>query len=480
MTSAAVVSTPTATESAAPPRFRFPLSRKYRRVVRLELNEVSRPILDVMSREGSIPGFTALDRDLGCIRTTSEVAYEHLEPWIQWATVHSGKSYAEHGIFRLGDARDHRHDQTWELLSDRGIESAILGSMNTFRGRARGGMFLPDPWSKENDAHPESLRALWALISRRVQGHAVSPASLRDVVAGAAAALRMRVSPRLAATIAAQLVRQRLDRRQSWRLAGHFDDFLAGLFQHVLRTSSYGFYTLFLNAVAHYQHHHWRQFDRAGFDTSIETPDCRPGDDPIRFGYRLYDRIVRDVRAACDDGSTLLVVASGLSQTKHLDDEAQGGMNYWRLRDHRGFAAKLGIAPEDVFPMMSRDWQVVIRGNEARLLRARAAIEGVRLNGERLFQVDRTQPHELFVETAVTRAVSDRTAIVDGERRALGDFHDTFVRIAVKSGHHVGTGVLWVSDPAARGLTEVPLSSLHQLTLDALDDRPHAVASSSS
>jgi len=40
----------------------------------------------------------------GYARTLSEEVYEHIEPWIQWVSVHTGKSYAEHKVFRLGDA----------------------------------------------------------------------------------------------------------------------------------------------------------------------------------------------------------------------------------------------------------------------------------------------------------------------------------------------------------------------------------------
>ena len=39
----------------------------------------------------------------GYARTLSEEIYEHIEPWIQWFTVHTGMPYAKHGVFRLGD-----------------------------------------------------------------------------------------------------------------------------------------------------------------------------------------------------------------------------------------------------------------------------------------------------------------------------------------------------------------------------------------
>src|SRR5689334_21428401 len=101
------------------------LSRRYRRVVQLELNEISRPILDALGREGATPGCSSLDRECLALETTSEQRYEHLEPWIQWTTAHTGKAFAEHRVFRLGDARYAGQPQTWEILSQQGVESAV-------------------------------------------------------------------------------------------------------------------------------------------------------------------------------------------------------------------------------------------------------------------------------------------------------------------------------------------------------------------
>ena len=38
----------------------------------------------------------------GIVNTKAELIYENLEPWIQWPSVHTGKTYDEHKIFRLG------------------------------------------------------------------------------------------------------------------------------------------------------------------------------------------------------------------------------------------------------------------------------------------------------------------------------------------------------------------------------------------
>jgi hypothetical protein len=37
----------------------------------------------------------------GITNTESEPEYENLEPWVQWPSVHTGKTYDEHKVFRL-------------------------------------------------------------------------------------------------------------------------------------------------------------------------------------------------------------------------------------------------------------------------------------------------------------------------------------------------------------------------------------------
>src|SRR3546814_8514490 len=85
-------------------------------VLSLELNELSFSFVQEFIQRGKLPNFAALLRNHQLTQTVAEKAYPALEPWIQWQTVYTGKSFAEHGIFRLGDAVDRHHVQLWEYL----------------------------------------------------------------------------------------------------------------------------------------------------------------------------------------------------------------------------------------------------------------------------------------------------------------------------------------------------------------------------
>ena len=455
------------------------LKRKYKRVVQLELNELSRPIIDALVSRNKLPHFARINQEWGFYETTSENTYEKWEPWIQWVTAHTGKPLSEHNVFRLSDGHTLRHKQTFEVLSERGIESGIVGSMNTVRGTCEGGFFLPDPWTKKGETYPSTVQPLWNLLSRFVQKRTDSLPSMRELAASMQACLRLRLSPKLYLRIVAELLRQKTNPLTRWRLPSIFDLFLTEIFKRLVTSTNFGFYTLFLNSVAHYQHHYWRNFDKTGFDPTIRYDDCRELDDPVSYGYQLYDRILGEILNLADQPDTLIIIASGLSQVPFRERDAEGGMNYYRLRNHQQFVQSVGLSDLKVYSLMSRDWEI---GSEepARLEHAKKVLSGLKVANEPLFNVKQGLSNLLFVETAVTRRVAATECILDGDGESIGAFDNAFKNIAVKSGHHTGIGCLWISEKTPFEPTDspspVPLTFLHDLTLQALSSNTGMVA----
>lgn len=74
-----------------------------KRLLLIELNEINFDAVGFYIERGEyLPGFTKLI-EKGITNTESESEYANLEPWVQWPSVHTGKTYDEHKIFRLGD-----------------------------------------------------------------------------------------------------------------------------------------------------------------------------------------------------------------------------------------------------------------------------------------------------------------------------------------------------------------------------------------
>src|SRR4051794_16443678 len=96
----------------------------------LEFNEINFDSVAFYCAHGRLPNFRRLIDEHGWHTTTSEQAYEHIEPWIQWVTAHTGLSLAEHGVFRLGDIARTEIPQIWERLEERGLKVGAVSPMN--------------------------------------------------------------------------------------------------------------------------------------------------------------------------------------------------------------------------------------------------------------------------------------------------------------------------------------------------------------
>ena len=455
------------------------LSKTYKNVVQIELNEISESIITQLISKGKLPNFAKLNEEWTYLQTTSEVVYENIEPWIQWVTAHTGKTFDEHKIFRLSDVHDLEHKQIWETLSERNIESGIIGSMNATRRETEGGIFFPDPWAKNNAAYPDNLKPLWALISSRVQGHATGSVPIKDALKGLQSCLKYKLPLSLYTKLATQMIGQKLNPKTKWKLAAYFDLMLAEIFDTIYKGTDFGFYTLFLNAVAHYQHHYWRNFDRSSFDPSITYPDIEAEHDPISFGYEMYDKIVGKV-LNLSDKTTLVIIASGLSQIPYTEKEEQGGMNYYRLNSHQEFAEKIGLNKEEftIYPLMSRDWQIKYSTEESRK-KAIKILNGLKVNSKKLFNIKENTEGYIFVETEYTKGCDKGVNILNQVDEPIVDFNNVFTNIAIKSGHHSGIGNLWISDKEIKKQYEdkkIPLTDLYSIPLNVLSKKQNLSA----
>ena len=96
----------------------------------IELNEINFDVVYQYTKAGfQLPNLLTL-KNQGTLMSSSEDVYEHLEPWIQWPSVHTGKTYDEHQVFRLGDAVNYQGGQLFEDIEKRGYSVGNLSAMN--------------------------------------------------------------------------------------------------------------------------------------------------------------------------------------------------------------------------------------------------------------------------------------------------------------------------------------------------------------
>jgi len=422
------------------------------RLLFLELNEVNFEFVEHYARAGSLPTFARLMRSQGYARTRSETVYEHIEPWIQWFTVHTGQPYAKHGVFRLGDGPQAGARQIWEELSQRGLKVGAFSPMNAGNALSDAAFFVPDPWTKTRVAAPASMRAAYDAICQAVGDNAegkISAGSALQLLVGLISYSKTRNWP-------SYLKNGMLGLRRHWARAVFLDRFLADCFLHLWERTRPDFSTLFLNGAAHIQHHYL--FNSAAYRGPHRNPAwyLPAGMDPVLEIYQLYDRILAECLAL--DPSLRVMMATGLHQ-----DPVDEPVFYWRLRDHAAFLRSIGCEFERVEPRMSRDF-VVFSKNPAQ---AQSILQSVRaVNGETMFEID-NRGESLFVTLSYPHEISQDFELFFKEGK-ITSFEKQVVFVAIKNGRHNGIGYfLDTGTRAAPNAEPIPLTDLWQRMVSA-------------
>lgn len=396
-------------------------------VLLIELNEICFDLVHGYVRRGFLPHLGGLIARHGVSETTSEERFEDLEPWIQWVTAHTGLSFAEHGVFRLGDIVHHDLAQIWEMLEDAGLSVAAVSPMNAKNRTKNASFFLPDPWTMTRVTGSTVVRNLHDAIVQVVNDNAQARVSAKSRFWLAAGLLLNAQIENYGHYV--RLARE--SRQKPWSRAVFLDTFLSDIFVRQTRLFKPDFASLFLNGGAHIQHHY--MFSSAAYRGSQRNPDWYVplGEDPILEVYSAYDRILSQI------GKTFsghrVMIATGLHQEPH-----RSITYYWRLKDHEAFLKKLDIPFLRVEPRMSRDFLVVC-DSECQAREAERALASLTCgDGTRVFEVD-NRGRDLFVTLSYPHEITPLSRFSAGNR-TYDNVSSDVAFVAIKNGQHNGLG----------------------------------------
>ena len=425
------------------------------KVLCLEFNELNFEYVEHYTRQGKLPAFARLINLHGYTRTHSEAVYEEIEPWIQWFTVHTGRSYAEHKVFRLGDGPQSGLAQIWETLSKKGLKVGAFSPMNARNAVADAAFFVPDPWTKTDVSAPPLMRTAYEAICQAVGDNAKGRITVRSalrLLAGLVAYSQFRHGFAYIAEALAGL-------RSHWPRAIFLDRFLAACFLTLWRRTRPDFATVFFNGAAHIQHH--CLFNSAAYSGPHRNPTwyLSAGVDPVLKVYELYDAVLADCLAL--EPRPRIMIATGLHQ-----DPVDHPVFYWRLRDHTQFLHAIQCKFVSVEPRMSRDFLVVCADDAQAVETAARLASGRASDHLSLFEVD-NRGTTLFVTLSYPCEIKPGLAVqFDGA--AVRDFSREVVFVALKNGHHSGIGYFLDTDVRAIPGTEpIPLTDLWQRMVSA-------------
>lgn len=397
------------------------------RVCVLELNELNFEMVQAYASNGLLPNFATFFARHGFSETTSENEYCDLEPWIQWVTVHTGMTLAEHRVFRLGDIVNTDIEQVWGRLADHGVSVGAVSPMNAKCCDHKWDFFIPDPWTTTNVIANNTVKRMYYAISQMVNDNAQKRMSLTSLLNLAIGAFITAFPGNYHLYLKYMI----LSYKKPWFRAIFLDLVLSDLYVYLSKAKLTTFSTLFLNAAAHIQHHY--MFSSKLFKSSNINPNWYVPEnvDPIFDVYLAYDRIIGNIIRTFPDSRIILV--TGLHQEPHPEITY-----YWRLKDHANFLRDSGIEFERVEPRMSRDFVIYFKDAESARHAAGLISSAITDSGCAVFEVDNRG-----VDLFVTLIYSDDMSLVQHvniNQRVMKNIKQDVAFVAIKNGRHNGIG----------------------------------------
>jgi hypothetical protein len=410
---------------------------KNQRLLLLEVNEINFDIGRFYAKKLGLSHLTELFA-LPSHSTSSEAEYDQLEPWIQWVSAHSGKTYGEHGIFRLGDAVGRGVPQIFEQVEAEGFTVGAVSPMNTENRLKRPAYFLPDPWTKTPSDGTYWSRSLSEALAQAVNDNSEGRITGRSAVSLMLGLIRFAHPKHYPEYLKLVLG----SRGAPWRKALFLDLFLHDLHASLFRSRRPNFSTLFLNAGAHIQHHYFFN-SKAISKPELQNPTwyAAADVDPVGEMFRLYDMIIGEYLR---DPETNIMIATGLSQKPYDHVEF-----YYRPKDHSNFLNLLGIRHVRVIPRMTRDFLIEF-GTVADALTASAQLSKMTAgkDAKPLFGEIDNRGQSLFVTLTYPDEI-DEGVRVAGSPSAI-KLADHVVFVAIKNGMHNGNGYVYYRGDVAR------------------------------
>jgi hypothetical protein len=442
-----------------------------RPLILLEFNELCPTLMDTFIKQGFLPNFARLRDEADTYVTDAGEDPPNLNPWIQWVTLHSGQTFAQHGVFHLGDAASRNVRMLWDEVSAAGHENWICGSMNIATQPGFRGSVLPDPWDAATEACPRKLDRYMKLVRAYVFEHTSGkrPVTVGTIAHFAWFMLRNGLSFGTVWRIARQLLDERAH-DSSWKRASILDLLQFDVFRSVYGRKKPLLSTLFFNSTAHYQHAFWRNMQPDLFTIKPSAAEQESKANAVLYGYQSMDRLLGKVfKLAGDD--TVIAFATALSQQPCLGWESDGGKTFYKPHSMEKALQFAGIDPSTcrIEPVMSEQFHLRF-ADDAAAASANAVLETVKLDSGVSVFGSRLEGSSVFMGCRIFGELPAGVRVAAGSREC--GFNELFYQIeAIKSGMHHRDGMLWIRSPGMRGHAhdgKMPLTNVLPLLLEQM------------
>ena len=402
------------------------------KTILLGLNELNFDYIKFYVNQGLLPNFKKIFEIQPPIETVSEKEYKLLEPWVQWVTIHTGKSYDEHKVFRLGDIINNPElSQIFEELENEGLSVGAVSPFNADNRLNNPAFFVPDPWTKTEASGNWIVKVLYQAVHQSVNDNAKDELNLKSMISLGLGLLLYVPIYRWS-----HYLKTVFNAKKPGAKAVILDSLLADVHLALWKKHKPDFSNLFLNSGAHIQHHYL--FNSKAYKGNIKNPEwyCPVNYDPLINILSEYDKQIGKLLSL---RNVKILVATGLHQQPH-----EHLTFYWRLKEHVKFAEMIGIKNfSEILPRMSRDFLVKFN-NEVDALNAERLLNSFYASKDdiKIFEVD-NRCTSLFVELVYPYDINENDSIYSKESKfKLDNFKSYIAFVAIKNGEHNGTGYL--------------------------------------
>lgn len=361
------------------------------------------------------------------ISTDSEDAYDLLEPWIQWHSIHTGLSANDHKIFRLGDSIFCNKRQIFEELEENNLTVGCVSPMNALNRLKNPSYFIPDPWTDTESDKSFFSRIVFSLLKDVVNNNASGKFSKKNYIFIILIFLKF-VRIRKYFSFFKIFLKSFFGK---WRKALFLDMLIHEIHLNLFRLKRPQFSCVFFNAAAHIQHHYL--LNSLANNSDIKNPEfvIKENKDPFSESLDIYDEILKDYF----NYSKNIIIATGLTQSI-----IEKPHYYYRLINHEAFLKKINIKFINVQPRMSRDFLINF-SNDAYRDDAFEILKNIKLLNKPFFGILDKRHNSIFATLTYDEKINKEDEVILEEQK-LKIFNDV-VFVAIKNGFHNGKGFLY-------------------------------------
>jgi Type I phosphodiesterase / nucleotide pyrophosphatase len=295
-------------------------------VLLVELNEVTWDLIDPLIEQGKLPTFARLKREGAWAAPMSVDKPPHLDPWITWTTVYTGRAQEEHNVFFLEQPPETiRAERIWEICHRLGLRVGVYGSLCSWPPQEVDGFYVPDAFALDPSTYPSSLEPIQELnltYTRSIRLPADHDGLWFKARLGARL-MALGLGARTAARIVRQLASERTNPESRWKRVALQPMVNCDFFGRLYRRHRPHFATFHTNHVAHYMHTYWKAMAPEAFPQQTTPDEVRKYGSAIEHGYAAADELLSRMLRLLDS-STTLVVASSMGQKPYISTLRNG------------------------------------------------------------------------------------------------------------------------------------------------------------